>query len=260
MPAVRWDIAHASIRREKLLCAARKRAVRRFSKLRKKDLAMVLRRFDAARHIQRRLRCRRDTLLNTDCPILLEPLPEHFFTYNTADGHRIGYSPQALADYLGTTSSREDPVTRELYSDEDIRRLEAQVGRPVYRGGGAPRERAQWDHEHILGAASGVLDDLASIVVEWADAGTISPMYGHRTLTEFTILSFAPAMNVLSELLIGQAEAGLLAEAIERCMQDNATPIAALAPEEQIVLTTIANTLVGVLTSHLPSANQPAIS
>ena len=115
----------------------------------------ALRRDEAAAVIQRAWR--RQVLpqvLNDSDPITQDPLPTHVgrcFTHCTQDGNGcIAYFPQPLYEYVHHTGDRQDPITRQPYSDADLGRLARQARQSPGSLAKAVRQRRVNDEQPVV--------------------------------------------------------------------------------------------------------------
>ena len=111
----------------------RRRRVPGRSRLRSKAAMWdALRRDEAAAVIQRTWRRHAlPRVLNDSDTITQDLLPAHMgrcFTYRVQDGNGcIAYFPQPLYEYVQHTGDRQDPITRQPFSDADLGRLARQA-------------------------------------------------------------------------------------------------------------------------------------
>ena len=99
--------------------------IKKYSRLKKRELFDQYNTFLATKIIARSFRnyFYRDA---TD-HITLEPVSFPCFVYKTKSGKRYFYNYESIIKYIMKTGNTRDPMTREEYSDNDLKRLDAQA-------------------------------------------------------------------------------------------------------------------------------------
>ena len=223
-------------RKARLCSAAAKRGVAHRKRATRAELVRLLRAHDAATRIQSALRAwytSRHPCVNTEDPILLAPLDPDVsrrFVFRTSSGQRVAYNAPALAESVRQMGARfTDPLTREAYSETDLRRLERQAGTEglvaaaardpdadadadaeadadadadAGAAGGPPPPAAEQVHETIVA----LLWDVVRIA-EHANAheNQLPPDTEADSFAEYLIVQFTPVMNVLCDVLAAES-------------------------------------------------------
>ena len=194
---------HPSLTVRQLRSACQQRHLRP-GKQRKRELGLSLRQHDAARRIQRFHRRRSPVPCNTTDPLTLETLRSDWwrlFCFRTTEGRCIAYQPEPLAEYVDSSGSDVDPVTRQQYTANDLRRLELQAHCSVNlvdavtrarRAAAAPRELS--DAANIVNAIELMLTDVQDIV-------TLGEGVPIEDSLHHLMVELAPALHVTLTML-----------------------------------------------------------
>ena len=190
------------------------RHIRRTSRMRKAELIKVIIRTDAARTLQRGFRRRGPRVCNSTDPITMGPVGDvgRCFCYTTNNGERIAYSPEPLANYILATGNGIDPMTREAYSNEDLRRLQNQapaVRRDIAARAFAPAPPAESDEVDIHLDGEAVLDQVVQDLLRGIDdvRGDAIPI---DEFMFFVYIAWVPSYFTVLNLATEEAPAELL--------------------------------------------------
>jgi hypothetical protein len=117
-----FSFKNLTIQNLKVFC---KHAGIKCSKLKKQELFDSYNRFLACKIIQ--FRFRKYFYRNAEDSISLEPVTFPCFIYRTKFGKCFFYSYDTIIKYIMKTGDTRDPMTRNVYSDEDLLRLDSEV-------------------------------------------------------------------------------------------------------------------------------------
>ena len=99
--------------------------IKNISKLKKQELLEKYNTFLACKIIQR---CFRNYFYkNAECSISLEPVKYPCFIYRTKLKKCFFYTHDSIIKYIMKTGDTRDPMTRNVYSDQDLLRLDAEA-------------------------------------------------------------------------------------------------------------------------------------
>lgn len=192
---------------KQLRAASKHRDLVGTSKMRKPELLNALQLHDAATVLQRKARAwyyGRTPVNDTD-PISFEPLPVNPFRFVSSSGQTIGYDANTLAQYaLASGPDFKDPVTRELYTDTDLQRLERASG--VAGVLDAVRSIVEDEAQivvltELIGSARELLADLERTIQRYTQLDGTPDVYDPESLAHYMILQFVPAMNLMCDLM-----------------------------------------------------------
>lgn len=211
-------------RKARLCSAAAKRGVSHRKRATRAELVRLLRAHDAATRIQSALRAwytSRHPCVNTEDPILLAPLDPDVsrrFVFRTTSGQRVAYNAQALAESVRQMGARfADPLTREAYSETDLRRLERQAGTEGLVAAATRDPDAEAEAEADGGPAPPAAEQVHETIVAllWDVVRIAEHANAHEnqlpqdteagSFAEYLIVQFTPVMNVLCDVLAAES-------------------------------------------------------
>jgi hypothetical protein len=197
-------------------CAMR-RGIRHSKRTTRSELVQLLEFYDCATRIQEELRrwyVRRHPCVNTDDPILLEPLHANvrrLFVFRTSGGQRVAYNACTLAESVRQLGSNfKDPWTREPFTDTDFRRLERLSGEVglLEASQRATGDEGEEEDEtdgvvRLQETIEAVLDDMLAVVSHLnAHQGLPPSRTSCETFAEYLICHLTPVINVLCDCLM----------------------------------------------------------
>jgi hypothetical protein len=200
---MRWPASDRRVTKRLLIRRAGAYGIHMPSRWRRQTMCDHLNEYEACRMIQRAYRTR--SMCNSVCPITLEELPldrSKSFCFVTSDSRRVGYDAHALASYIDTSGDIRDPLTRECYSDNDLRRLERQTGRRLRV---RPTEllidvvidpAEEIPSTTIYNASQQLIDDVRRIIT-MVGAGQM----GADEFVRYLFIQFTPAVQIMNDLL-----------------------------------------------------------
>ena len=111
-------------------------------------------------------------------PLTMEPVRFPVFTYVTTEGHETLYSAKPLAEYVRSSGSVRDPLTRNEFSRVELRRL-SRISRVLLDPGGLERRRRDKEEAESLRAwfINDIEENIATIRTESTTSFLLSSLF-----------------------------------------------------------------------------------
>lgn len=173
-------------------------------KRRKRELGVSLREHDAARRIQRFHRRRVPPPCNTTDPLTLETLRSDWwrlFCFRTTEGSCVAYQPGPLAEYVISSGSDIDPLTRQQYAAHDLRRLQFQAHCQDNLVDAVERARRDADEPQEVNDATNIVNAIELMLTDVRDLVTLGEGVAIEDSLHHLMVELAPALHVTLTLL-----------------------------------------------------------